>query len=732
MPTPITIDKLTEDYERLRRQKSRHYAGVEGRILQNLAFLAGEQYVFHARGQLVAENLDANKLHLTFNLTEQMMRKVIGRLLSIAGVYKAKPDHHDPKAMAMSDVVNKLDKALDEKLGQPTRSWELLWWMAVGGVGFVYTPWVPDSTMEPMPQFDESTGELLWKNNFNGEVIPDSAKNQVVEAGLFPPEMFSPLEELRLTGDVGCEVLSPLQVFVDNHVRSLDELPPDGAVYIARIKTIGWIEENYPDIDAEALAQLKSQKEVKIITTAFRQLGNSSVANTYLSDMVARIQGSRDANDPDMAVIVERYQGMGKEYPRGRYTVFAPNVAILRDEDNPYEEIPVVDLHWQPTALNFWNKDFVTDMTPAQRFLNKRMSQLGEQANACIYASALLGPGISPDDVPADYAAPIERGLNEQGIPMVQHKEPPQLPAWFMQSIDLTIKLLKELAGGVDLFQQERFPGQLRGPLAVPMLQEILDTEWGPLYEHIGERMARVKQQRINRVKQFYPAYRTMHYTGNDMQDEVFVFHTEEVLRSGVEYRITVERGSLLPELRALREARVRERLNSPLAILYTDERTNTLDKSKIAMDLHYGDLGRDAAEAQYRKLAIELIDRVKRGEQLPETIPLPFWHHESMMDELESAMATTEFLAMSPQVQQQLLGMWERHRSFLQQAAQAQQQAMNDQMMQSAVDQAVQQATAKTASTVTDAVFQQLLASGVQLPSQTNTTELAQAMQQG
>lgn len=732
MPTPITIDKITEDYERLRRQKSRHYAGVEGRILQNLAFLAGEQYVFHARGQLVAENLDANKLHLTFNLTEQMMRKVIGRLLSIAGIYKAKPDRHDPKSMAMSEVVDKLDKALDEKLGQPTRSWELLWWMAVGGVGFVYTPWVPDSTMEPMPRFDEATGELMWLNNFNGEELPDSAKNQMVEAGLFPPEMFSPKEELRLTGDVGCEVLSPLQVFVDNHIRSLDELPPDSAVYIAKIKTIGWIEENYPDIDADALAQLRSQKEVKIITTAFRQIGNSSVANTYLSDMVARIQGSRDANDPDMAVIVERYQGIGKEYPQGRYTVFAPGIAVLRDEDNPYEEIPVVDLHWQPTAMNFWNKDFVTDLTPAQRFLNKRMSQLGEQANAAIYAHALLGPGLAPDDIPADYAAPIERGLSDQGVPMVQHKEPPQLPAWFMQSIDLTIKLLKELAGGVDLFQQERFPGQLRGPLAVPMLQEILDTEWGPLYEHIGERMARVKQQRINRVKQFYPAYRTLHYTGNDMQDEVFVFHTEEVLRSGVEYRITVERGSLLPELRALREARVRERLNSPLAILYTDERTNTLDKSKIAKDLQYGDLGRDAAESQYRKLAIELIDRVKRGEQIPEAIPLPFWKHEPMMDELESAMATTEFLAMSSQVQQQLMQMWERHRSFLQQAAQAQQAGMENQMIQSAVAQATQQAAAKAAAEAVESALLQMNAQGQASFQNPPAEQLATAMQQG
>jgi hypothetical protein len=195
---------------------------------------------------------------------------------------------------------------------------------------------------------------------------------------------------------------------------------------------------------------------------------------------------------------------------------------------------------------------------------------------------------------------------------------------------------MREIAGGVDLFSEQKFPGQLRGPMAVPMLQEIIDTQWGNLYQHIGQRMSKVKEMRVNRVKEYYPPFRTMHYTDRSMKDEVFIFQTSDILRSGTDYSITVERGSLVPELRALREARIREHLQSPLSVLYIDERTGKIDKEKIASDLEMGDIGREAKESQYRKLGMSLVERLWQGQQLPPHLPMPFWNLRVIMDELE------------------------------------------------------------------------------------------------
>jgi hypothetical protein len=408
-----------------------------------------------------------------------------------------------------------------------------------------------------------------------------------------------------------------------------------------------------------------------------------------------------------MAVVVESFTPRSKKYPEGYYVCWVPGKTILHEDVNPYGDIPLVDFHWRPVTTNFWTTDYVTSLIAPQRFINKRMSQLGEQANATLYAKLLLGLDLKASDIRPDTPDPIEKSLSENGTPLIQRLAPPEFPAWFMQSLEMTVKMFNDVAGGQDLFSESKFPGQLRGPMAVPMLQEILDTEWGPLFQHIGERAARVKQQRLDRVKQFYPPLRTMHYVDREQKDEVMVFHSD-LLRGSTNYHVTVQRGSVLPELRALREARIIERLNGPLAVLYMDERTGRLDKSKLASDLKFGDAGRESRESTYRKLGSEIVGMLWKGQ--PGIPPvLPFYDHAVMMDELEASMATTEYLHASPAMQKSFVDRWEMHRAFLMQEAQMQAQMMQQGQIQSAVAQATQQAAAMAAAQAVDEAMSQV-----------------------
>ena len=714
----------TDDYDRLRAQKARNVGSVELRVLTNLAFASGEHWVGTQNRVLFTRKRDPNKLYLVFNIAAQMIHKMLGRLSSIAPVFKARADKQDPKSIAKAQVVDKLIRALDEKLDQHSRTWEILWWMAIGGVAFEYVPWVKDATMEPMPQFDPETDELMWTDIRSGEQVPESFRQQAMSQGA-PKEQFEVVEEMMLVGDVGSEVLSPLQVFIDSSVRSVDDLSPDQAVYIAKIRTLGWIEANY-DVSKETIQNIKDTSDVRILSTDIKQFGDPT-GSVHLQDLIPRIQGSRTQNDPDLAVVVERFQPISSKHPRGKYSCFIPGEQILHDGDNPYESIPLIDFHWGPTTTSFWSNDYVSDLIAPQRFLNKRLSQLGEQANASIYANELLGPTLKREDIPSDYPAPIEGGLTDGGVKMVQRRDPPQLPAWFMQSVELTIKLMREIAGGIDLFSDNKFPGQLRGPMAVPMLQEILDTQWGNLYQHIGQRMSKVKEMRINRVKEYYPPFRTLHYTDQSMRDEVFIFQTSEILKAGTDYSITVERGSLVPELRALREARIREHLQSPLGVLYMDERTGRIDKEKIAADLSMGDVGREDRDAQYRKLGMSIVERLWQGQQIPEHLPMPFWNLRVIMDELESEMATTEWLTASPEIQKGFVDFWNRCRKHLMEASERRQDGMQQQQIQGAVAQAAQQAAAKAAAEAIDMAMEQMKASQQIAPQAPEA--LAQAM---
>lgn len=701
------LQAVTKDFHRLQQQKTRKTGGVEARVLQAIAFEWGEQYISQNPTGLAIEPHDENKLYLRFNVIGPAVAKLSGRLTSLGMQFYARPDKKDPKAQADAEVVDKLILSLDEKVDQPTRTWELVDWILKGGVAFEYVPWIPNSSIEPMAQFDEANQLLFTDQQAPPDSPPvnESMRDQLIQQGA-PPERFQVFEEIEMVGDVGSVIFGPFNVFVDQSIRSLNDLAPDQAVYLAEIKTKGWITENYSDV--EGIEDLDGDKEISIVTTTLTHTGEAS-ASLFLKDMIPTVQGEIGPDDPPMFLFVQRWLPASKTNPKGRYTCFVPDKKILFDGDNPYEEIPLVDFHFKPVTTTFWTKDFVTDLIPPQKFINKRISQMGEQSNAAIYDKILLGGTLTEADIPADKPGVVVKGLNESGQPMAVRMGGPQLPSWFMQSVDLTMKLFQQIAGGNDLFGEHHGTGQMRGPMAVPLLQELLDSEWGMLYQHFGERMARVKQMRVNRVKQFYPPIRTLHYTDSDQRDEVMTFHAEKILRSGHNYNITVERGSLLPELRALREARVRERLESPLSILYTDDRTGKLDKSKIAADLHMGDYSREGKESNSRKFAQQIIEKLWQGTNVPPV--MQFWDHQPMLDELESAMMTTEFLSASPQISQLFQDRWNQHATFLQQRQQAQQQSAMDSMTHAAVANATQQTAAKVAAEVTDAAMSQVQA---------------------
>ena len=698
-PSIELLDELTKDFNRLKRQKSRPSGSVESMVLQNVCFVNGEHHVKYENRSLRLEARDPNKLYLMFNMIGPRMGKLLGRLAGANPPFKANPDRQDPAAYSEAEVVDKLILALDQKLNQPARMWEIMYWLMVGGVAFEYVPWVPNASIEPMP-VEGPDGSLMYVHKMMGQEQPvtEAQMQEMIQQGM-PPEHFTLLEEVQPVGDVGSEILGPLNVFVDNSVRSIADLAPDQRVYIAKIRTMGWIEENFGKT-------VEPDKNFSIVSTNFHVPAENVVGGTFLRDLIPLIQGSNDESDMPMAVVVESFAPPSKKNPHGRYTVFTPGGEILLDEESPYDEIPIVDYHWKPVTTSFWTPAYITDLIPPQKFINKRISQLGEQSNATLYAQLLLAPGLTEKDIPADYPGVVLNGLSDEGTPKIMRLMPPELPAWYMPSIELVIKSFNDIAGGADLFQESKFPGQLRGPMAVPMLQEILDTEWGPLFNHLGERLGMVKQMRVNRVKQFYPPLRTLHYTNRDQKDEVMTFHAEKVLRGSNNFNISIQQGALMPELRALREARILERLNSPLSVLYMDQRTGRLDVSKISADLEFGDAGREGREAQYRKLGQYAVDKCWKAEQLPPV--LPFYDHATMLDELEAAMSTVEYLSASPQVQQCFNQRYEQHRAFLMQEAQQQQVAMQQGAIHNAVAQATQQAAAMAAAQAVDEAMAQ------------------------
>lgn len=703
------VSAYVDDWRRHQNQKSRQSGGVEMRVLSELCMYHGEHFVKQQGYSLVGRPMtddDKNKLWLVFNMLSRAVDRKIGRLWSIDHSFRATPNTLNPAAWDQAEVVTKLIKALNRKAKEGQQHWNRLFWLLIGGVVIEHTPWQLEAASEALPAFGED-GTMIFLDNWQTPAaeVPEAFVVAEMAKGA-PSERFTPKETVQMVGEVGSQIFCPLDFFMDSSVKRIRDLAGDQSCEIAELKTKGWIADNFGQDKA---AQIGVSGDLNIVKTNLNQNNAPVVASMNLQDLIPAIQGSRTQGDPEMAIVITRYQPRSTQNPSGKRCIFTPEGVLLDETDiAEYEGIPLTDIHWRPNATSFWSPGFLTNMVPAQKFLNKRMSQLGEASNAQVYEMILLGAGLKRENIPTDYHGVVEDAIDENGNPMVQVMQRGNLPSFFPQTIQIVTEFIDTL-GSSDLLSQRKFPGQLRGPLAIPMLQELLDSEDGPFYTHLGEQLAEIHQQRVNRVKQFYEPIRTLHYVGNNNKNETLVFHTSNVLRRGWDYTIDIEPASLLPEISSMREARVRERLESPLAALYMNRRTGKIDISKIADDLKYGDTERESRESQYRKLARQFIGALWDGKTLDPNLPMPFYDHDVMMDEFEAAMSTTEWLEASQSVKQGFVDFYNKCQQFLQKLHDQQNSVIENKMLQNAVAMATQQAAAKAAATATDAALTQV-----------------------
>ena len=441
------IAEYTEDWRRLRNQKSRQAGGVEMRVLTNLCMVLGEHFVQQRGLTLMGRTMtdqDKNKLFLVFNMIGRATWRKMGRLWSIDNKFRAVPNTRNPAAWDQADVVSKLILALNRKVKEGQVHWNRLFWLLVSGVVIEHTPWIEESVSEVLPQFDDATGEVLWIDQWANPPapIPESIVATAIAQGA-PQERFKPLETVQLTGDVGSQLWTPLDFFMDASVRRIRDLSSDQACYGAEMKTRGWVEDNF---GAEKASQVTYNGDLNIVKTIIKDTGAPVVANWNLKDVIPAIQGSPMPGDPDMCIVLTRYQPKSAKNPHGKRCLFTPDGAILDEgtlEDFP--EIPLTDIHWKPSATSFWSADFITDMVPGQKFLNKRMSQLGEAANQQVYEMILLGGDLKREDIPTDYAGVVPNAIDDSGNPLVRVMQRGQLPSFFPETIRIAIEFIDTL-----------------------------------------------------------------------------------------------------------------------------------------------------------------------------------------------------------------------------------------------------------------------------------------------
>jgi hypothetical protein len=556
---------------------------------------------------------------------------------------------------------------------------------------------MPDEFKANFPGVNPTELIYTWISE-DGEIqVPESLRESMVQSGT-PPSQFKLFEQPQRVGEVGSSIFSPLQCFVDHSVLDLRRLPPQRWAGVAQPRTNDWIMANFADTAEFDLETLDGRGDVKIVTTTLTQNG-PTMAFQNVQQLIPAIQGTLAKDDPDMEVVCDFFQPPSDEFPEGRMVVFIPKKGILLNQEIPYPDFPLTDYHFTPPKTTHWTGGYTEHLIQGNQFLNRRMQQLGEYGNHFIESPYLLGGALTEDDVTGEFPNYIEGGLTPEGQPLVQQAQPPQVPGWFQKSIDHANEFLTDLAGGQDLFGQNKFPGQLRGTFGAPILQEMTDSQFAPFLRHVFTRMAIVKEKRLNIVREFYPPVRTMHITNRDETDEVIEFHKEEIMPAGTSFTFTVLPSTILPEMRGMRELRVAEQVRN-FPMMFQDQEDGRWLTEKIAEALQIPDNTTKDAREKSRKLAQRVIEALKMGQSLQSVPPVTPWQqHGAMLEEFQDFMNESEFWKLDEPTRQNIMQYWSQIAQVLQQKAQQAQQAQQQAGQEEIINQAAQQAAIKGAT---------------------------------
>lgn len=207
-------------------------------------------------------------------------------------------------------------------------------------------------------------------------------------------------------------------------------------------------------------------------------------------------------------------------YPRGRLIIAVPGQAVLYDGPNPYWHgmFPVAKLQLDPWPWALWGGSLVKDLRPLQDGINETLNGIFDAVRKA------LRPGIIADkkSVPEGLWQKINTrlaGLKLKQNPMagkgIEFTEPPQLPEYVFQMLELLVTRSESKAGVANLEALSQLK-QTPASESVETLQQALS----PLLRLKGRLLEGFLREVGEMVKvdffQFYNMQRRMQYLGED------------------------------------------------------------------------------------------------------------------------------------------------------------------------------------------------------------------------
>lgn len=573
-------DSGVKDLEELLRKGKSARSTFEPDWFLNMAYYAGDQWLYWAGGKLNRPALRKGRVTLVDNRIQPAIRTEVAKMTKQKPTWQSTPLSARDEDVDAAQYGETIMEGFWHELHMLRKLRAALYWSRITGAGFwkMYL----DSTQgrstsvllgpDGKPINDE-TGRPITADRASGvlDSLPESVRGKVQ------------VKELR-EGSACVEVRSPFQFVPDPLGEALDSC--EWGIE-ETVQSVDWVQSRF---DAG---------NVKADTTA--------VAGMVEGRMSSKAYSGR--SDYKGVLVKELWARSSSKHAKGRYVVWAGE-DILYEGDNPYgtqdrpnSVLPYVMFTGIDVPGRFWPTSTAEQLRGPQTELNKVESQIAENRARVGNASLLLSrqANTKVSGVPGE--AIYYDDLVQNAKP--DYLRPPELPGYVQAEIERIQQSIMEISGQHEI-SAGTVPAGVTAASAISLLQEGDDTKLGPASQDMEDALSRAGQMLLEIVAAFYSTSRTMQLAGDDGELDILEFKGA-MLRGNTKVRVGM--GSMAPQSKAGRQAEMTQILTLLVQNGSTFEpralRRFAKQYESGALDQLFGDLSRDerSVRRENRKL---------------------------------------------------------------------------------------------------------------------------------
>jgi len=593
----------------------------------NLSYFLGYQWVHYNEAAKAVQDLAQpswrKKFRQTVNRIFPRVRTAASLITKTTPRFVCVPNTLEEEDIAAARIAQRFLSHFERQPEHESQNQKLVLWFLVCGTAFRKIYWEPDKgppTCVPrMGNGDESESRLVWETARDGT-------------------MCLAVEEAR-EGEVAVDVCSAFEIYPDPLATCMGD-----ARYIiqARFRPMEYIEARWG-------RKVGTEKpEVPPIP----MVGVAPEWHQAVRDIqVGAAEGMEGA------VVLEYWEQPNKQAPEGAYRVVASG-ELLAEGPLPYRHLvrgpmhyPYVPFYDQVLPSCFWGMSIIQQERPIQTDLNRRLSQLVENAERASRKQWKAPKGsVDPNEWTTEPGAILEYNPRfGEPVPIVEPAPPPEIGAL----IQFDQGAMEDISGVRRISQGAAPPGVTAG-VAMAFLQEQDETDTAPVARAYERSLGESGVHILALAREFYSEERMVLIVGRDgaLETQRFKAADIESVRD-----VRVQAGSALPQSRAGRTQVVLDLVDRGL-----------LDATKGLQMLEFAQPELEIERAtRSRRLAEMENNEMEQGQV---AVVQEYHDHPAHLDEHDTKRNSMSFRAAPPVVQKIFHEHVREHKMFLAAAA--------------------------------------------------------------